>query len=240
MSETISNIVRTNDHVTPTAALHVEVIADLVCPFCYLGKRRFDDALTAVQGPSDVRWYPYQLNPDMPAEGIGFDEYLILRFGSRANIEPVLDNLTAEGRKEGIRFRFDRIRTVPNTLPVHQVMFLAETTGADQSALAEELMKAFFERGENIGDSEILAELAGRHGLSNPEVLAAIANDSSRQVVLSREAQVRASGIGGVPGFLLNRRLLMIGAQDKDSIVAGFDRAMFGEGDDTLSAPLFH
>ena len=82
MSETFSNIVRTNNRLAPTAALHVEVIADLVCPFCYLGKRRLEQALDSVQGPSEVSWYPYQLNPDMPAEGMSLDEYLSLRFGN--------------------------------------------------------------------------------------------------------------------------------------------------------------
>ena len=81
MSQTTTNIVRSNDPVAATAALHVEVIADLICPFCFLGKRRLDAAMRAVQGPSEVSWYPYQLNPDMPAEGMSFDDYLARRFG---------------------------------------------------------------------------------------------------------------------------------------------------------------
>ncbi len=240
MSERLTNIVRTSARIAPAAALHVEVIADLVCPFCYLGKRRLDNAMEAVQGPSDVSWFPYQLNPDMPNEGLSFDEYLTLRFGSPANIQPGLDQLVAEGREEDIEFRFDRIERVPNTLHVHQVMYLAEAEGKDQTALAEELMKAFFERGENIADEEILIELAGRHGLSPKDVARIIDDEAAKQVVLSREAQVRASGIGGVPGFLLNRRLLMIGAQDTDAMVNAFDRAMFGEGNDSIVSPALH
>ena len=89
VSETLFNIVPTDERIVPTATLHVEVIADFVCPFCFLGKRRLDQALQAVEGPSDVSWYPFQLNPDIPAEGQPFDEYLGQRFGGADNIAPL-------------------------------------------------------------------------------------------------------------------------------------------------------
>ena len=101
-------------------------------------------------------------------------------------------------------------------------------------------MTAFFRRGENIGDPEILVELGARHGLAADDSVRAMDDDSARQAVLSREAQVRSSGIAGVPGFLLNRRLLVIGAQDKDTLVNAFDRAMFGEGNDAIVSPALH
>ena len=237
MSELLSNIVRSNEQVTPTAALHVEVIADFVCPFCFIGKRRLDEALKAVKGPSDVSWYPFQLNPDMPPEGLPFDVYIKNRFGSPANIEPVLDHLVEEGEAAGIRFRFDKLRHVPNTLPVHQLMQLAETLGVDQSALAEDLMSAFFEEGRNIGERGVLIDIAEPHGMSAQETGKAVSSDQLRQMVISRESQVRASGLLGAPGFLINRRLLVVGAQPTDSIVNAFDRAMFGEGTDALVSP---
>jgi len=226
--------------LAPTAALHVEVIADLVCPFCYLGKRRLDHAMEAVQGPSDVNWVPYQLNPDMPENGLPLDEYLLTRFGNPAYIEPALEQLTNEGRLEDINFRFDRVSQVPNTLRAHRLMYLAESEGVDQTALAEELMKAFFERGEDIGNKEILIELGGRHGIAARDAEKIIDDEAAKQIVLSREAQVRSSGIAGVPGYLLNRRLLVIGAQDTDALVNAFDRAMFGEGNDSIVSPALH
>ncbi len=240
MNETLSSIVRTNDRVTPTAALHVEVIADLVCPFCFLGKRRLDEALKAVQGPSDTSWYPFQINPEIPPEGMSFADYLTSRFGSPANVAPVLEHIASDGRAEGIEFRFDRIRHVPNTLPVHQLMQLAETQGIDQTALAEDLMSAFFEHGRNIGDQDELIEIAQPHGLAREEIVQAITNDKLRQIVLTREGQVRASGLASAPGFLLNRRLLVVGAQSTENIVNAFDRAMFGEGTDALVSPALH
>ncbi|MDJ0793200.1 MAG: DsbA family oxidoreductase [Woeseiaceae bacterium] len=240
MSETLSNIVRTNDRVASTAALHVEVIADFVCPFCFLGKRRLDQALKAVKGPAGTSWYPFQLNPEIPAEGLPFEEYLTKRFGSPDNVAPVLEHIAADGRSEGIDFRFDRIRHVPNTLPVHQLMQLAETKGIDQTALAEDLMSAFFEDGRNIGSRDELIDIAGAHGITSDEVIKAITSERIRQLVLAREGQVRASGLSSAPGFLLNRRLLVVGAQSTENIVNAFDRAMFGEGTDALVSPALH
>ena len=240
MSETLSNIVRTDDRVTSTAALHVEVIADFVCPFCFLGKRRLDQALKAVKGPAETSWYPFQLNPEIPAEGQPFDEYLTNRFGSPANVEPVLEHIAGDGRSEGIDFRFDRIRHVPNTLPVHQLMQLAETIGADQTALAEALMSAFFEDGRNIGSRDELIDIARAQGITSDEATKAMTSERIRQIVLTREGQVRASGLSSAPGFLLNRRLLVVGAQSTENIVNAFDRAMFGEGTDALVSPALH
>ncbi len=240
MSETLPNIVRGDTRIAPTAGLHVEVIADLICPFCFLGKRRLDSAMQAVQGPSGVSWHPYQLNPDMPPAGVGYEEYLSRRFGNMANVQPVLDGLVAEGQQEGIDFRFDLIRQVPNTLPVHQVMHHAEIAAKDQSALAEDLMTSFFVRGENIGDRDVLLEVAGRHGIDAADAQRAIDDSKTKDIVLAREAQVRSSGLAGVPGFLVNRRLLVIGAQESDNLVNAFDRAMFGEGDDELGSPTLH
>ena len=243
MSESFQHLARTRSggpERLPAAALHVEVIADLVCPFCYIGKRRLDAAMQAVQGPSDVSWYPYQLNPDMPETGMSLEEYLSMRFGSPANVQPVLDQLAADALREGIEIRFDRIEHVPNTLLAHQLIYLAESQRKDQSRLAEELLTAFFRRGEDIGNREILVELGERHGLLADDIRRVMDDDSARQVVLSREAQVRSSGIAGVPGFLLNRRLLVIGAQDTDALVNAFDRAMFGEGNDAIISPALH
>ena len=236
MTETLTNIARSNDQMAPNAALHVEVIADFVCPFCFIGKRRFDEALKAVQGPSDVSWYPYQLNPEIMAEGEPFDVFLTRRFGSPANVEPVLKHLMAEGKAVGIDFRFDKLRHVPNTIPVHQVMQLAETLGVDQSALAEDLLSAFFEQGRNIGNKADLIDIARAHDISADDVNRAIDSEQVRQLVLTREGQVRSSGLVGVPGFLVNRRLLIVGAQPADIIVNAFDRAMFGEGSDALES----
>ena len=240
MSETLFNLVPMNDRVTPAATLHVEVIADFVCPFSFLGKRRLDRALESVQGPAQQSWYPFQLNPELPSEGLPFEQYLKMRFGGRDNIEPVLEHLVVEGKGDGISFDFDRIRHVPSTLPAHQVMQVADSLGKDTTKLAEGLMSAFFEKGLNIGERDVLVDIAAAAGLPADETCRAIGSDLARQTVLSRESQVRSSGLNAAPGFLLNRRLLVVGAQPTDNLVNAFDRAMFGEGTDALVSPALH
>ena len=240
MSETLFNSVPANDRVAPTATLQVETIADFVCPFCFLGKRRLDAALGAVAGPAEVSWYPFQLNPDIPPGGLPFEVYLMQRFGGRSNIEPVLEQLVAEGEADGIRFDFNRIQHVPNTLPAHQVMHAAESLGLDQVGLGEGLMSAFFEEGRNIGERNVLIDIAHGVGMSARDTRKALGSDQARQAVMAQEAQVRASGLNAAPGFLMNRRLLVVGAQPIDNLVNAFDRAMFGEGTDALVSPALH
>jgi predicted DsbA family dithiol-disulfide isomerase len=222
------------------AMLQVDIIADLICPWCYLGKRRLDDALLAVHGPSAVSWYPFQLNPAMPQSGMGFEEYLASRFGDPETLQPALSQLTAAGAAEGINFRFDRISHVPNTLNAHRVMKLAEAEGIPASGLAENILRGFFEEGLDISGREVLLELGGRSGLTAPAINNALDDDVTRRTVLSQEAQVRRSGVTGVPDFLINKRLFVIGAQSTESLVNVFDRAMFGQDSDLPVSATIH
>ena len=217
------------DDAASPAMLQVDIIADLVCPWCYLGKRRLDDALLAVHGPSVVSWYPFQLNPAMPEAGMGFSEYLAARFGDPETLQPALAHLTAAGAAEGIRFRFDRITHIPNTLNAHRVMKLAEREGINASGLAEDILRGFFEDGLDISKRDVLVDIGDRSGLSSTSINRTLDDEASRQSVLSQEAQVRRSGVTGVPDFLINKRLFVIGAQSTESLVNVFDRAMFGE-----------
>ncbi len=240
MSGILANVLPREERFSATEALHVEVIADLACPFCFLGKRRLDTALKAVAGPSEVSWYPWQLNPELPKEGEPYTDFLTSRFGSVENVQPILDGLVAEGAKEGIDFRFDNLERVPNTLMAHQLMYQAEVEGKDRSALADRLMSAFFEHGKDVGDFDVLVGIAREFGIADVDATLALFDNASKQVVQHRESQVRASGIAGVPAFLLNRRLLVVGAQDADALVNAFDRAMFGEGTENVLSPALH
>ncbi len=232
----ITNIAQSDDSL-PVAALRVDIIADLICPWSYLGKRRLDDALLAVRGPSVVNWIPFQLNPDMPAEGMAFDDYLLSKFGHRDTIQPGLDYLTEAGRADGLHFRFDRIERVPQTLDAHKLMTLADQEGIDTLALAERIFKGFFEEGLNISDREVLLMFGEQNGLSADAIEKALDDDLIRQRVLGLEAQVRKGGVTGVPDFLINRRLFIMGAQKTEILVDVFDRAMFGEESDQPVSP---
>lgn len=222
------------------ATLQVDVIADLVCPWCYLGKRRLDDALLAVHGPTAVSWFPFRINPKTPAEGLGFEEYLASRFESSGRPGHAFAKLAAAGRAEGIEFRFDRIKRMPNTLDAHRVMKLAETEGIPVGDVAESLFRGFFEEGRDLSDRDTLVELGARGGLSASGIERTLDDAGSRKAVLSQEAQVRKSGVTGVPDFLVNRRLFVMGAQDTDALVNVFDRVMFGDESDRPVSPIVH
>lgn len=222
------------------AILQVDVIADLVCPWCYLGKKRLDDALAAVHGPSVVTWFPFQLNPHMPAAGMPLEQYLAVNFGDPQKLQPALTGLIAAGKAEGVDFRFDLISQVPNTLNAHRLMSFAEKKQLDTSKLAERILSGFFSQGLDISDPDVLAVVGAESGLGGMEVLAALEDDASKNIVLAREAQVRQSGVTGVPDFLVNKRLLVIGAQDTDNLVTVFDRAMFGQESDLPVSTTIH
>ncbi|MDZ7645034.1 MAG: DsbA family oxidoreductase [Woeseiaceae bacterium] len=215
-----------------TATLRVDMIADLVCPWCYLGKRRLDSALQAVLGPTRVSWLPFQLNPDMPADGVSFEDYVQSRFGDSQNLEPALEELRRAGAIEGINFRFDRIRRVPNTVNAHRLMKFAEIEGADTSAVAEGILAAFFEQGLDISDRDVLATIGGACGLARQDVARSLEEDWSLVRVETQEAEIRRGGVSGVPNFLINDRLVVVGAQPTAVLVSAFDRAMFGEDSD--------
>jgi len=232
---------RSPDELTRSpATLQVDVIADLICPWCYLGKKRLDEALSAVHGPSVINWFPFQLNPRMPAAGMPFNDYLASKFGDPEKLAPGLAELTRIGKAEGIDFRFDLIARVPNTLNAHLLMSFADGMGADTTKLAERLLGGFFSQGLDISDADVLAVLGSEVGLGSMEILAALEDEKSRSAVLAQESQLRNSGVTGVPDFLVNKRLFVIGAQRTDSLVAVFDRAMFGEESDLPVSPTVH
>ncbi len=225
---------------TSPATLQVDVIADLICPWCYLGKKRLDDALSAVRGPSIVSWFPFQLNPDMPMQGMAFADYLSSKFGEPEKLESGLAALVAAGKAAGIDFRFDLISIVPNTLNAHRLMGLSALQGADTSLLAERILSSFFSSGEDISDREILVQAGESVGLARGEVLLSLEDEKSRSSVLAQESQVRLSGVTGVPDFLVNKRLFVVGAQTTENLVNVFDRVMFGEDSDSPVSPILH
>jgi len=228
------------DLLCSPATLQVDVIADLICPWCYLGKKRLDDALSAVQGPSLVSWLPFQLNPGMPVEGMPFEEYLRSKFGNPEKLQPGLEELTRAAGAEGIDLRFDLISHVPNTLNAHRLMNLAEQIGADTSGLAEKILGGFFGQGLDISNLDVLVELGADVGIGATEILTTLEDEKTKSIVLSQEAQVRQSGVTGVPDFLVNKRLFVMGAQRTENLVSVFDRAMFGEESDLEVSETVH
>ena len=188
--------------------LQLEVASDVVCPWCYIGKRRLEKALDLLKDELEVevRWLPFQLNPDLPADGIPRADYRKAKFGSLERSKQMDARVIAEGKGEGIDFAFDRMQTQPNTTQAHRLIALAP----DQEAVVNALFKAHFEEARNIGDPKVLAEIAAQCGVRGwPEK----APDVSQL-----EGEVREMGISAVPTFLFDRKTGVSGAYPAETL----------------------
>lgn len=211
-------------------SLQVDAVADFICPWCYLGKSRLEQALTHIQGgdPPKVLWHPFQLNPDMPVEGMSFDEYLDKRFGGRELVQPFLDELTIVGEKEGIIFSFDQLERIPNTLNAHRLIQIAGP-GPQQNRLVDLIFSNFFEHGRDIGDNDLLSVLARQAGLDVEAIDRFQRWDSGLAEVRAEEKHLRQLGVSGVPNYILNGKYAVAGAQDANALVRVFDQVLFDD-----------
>ncbi len=195
--------------------LEIEVASDVVCPWCYIGKKRLEKAVRLLDGELalKIRWLPFQLNPGMPREGMPRAEYRKAKFGSLERSKQLDARVIAEGRSEGIAFAFERIERTPNTTEAHKLIALAE----NQNAVVDALFRAYFEEAKDIGDAAVLAEIARQCGVQGwPEA----ARDVS-----ALEQEVRAMGISAVPTFLFERKLGVAGAHPPEALAAAMRQA---------------
>lgn len=193
--------------------LAITVYSDVICPWCYVGKRRLESALDAPGVPRDIEftWLPFELNPDMPAEGITREEYRTRKFGPDRAAE--LDrNMTATGREVGIDFAFDRMQVTPNTRLAHRLIWEAGRQGR-QSEVVNRLFKAYFEDALDIGKPDVLAKLADDIGLDPTGVAQALSSQESLDTVIELEDRGRGMGIQGVPFFIVLGKYGVSGAQ---------------------------
>lgn len=218
--------------------LQVDVVSDIVCPWCFIGKRRLQNAMRQVSGPSKVLWHPMQLYPDIPAEGAASDEFLRARYGDLDGVRSAMRRLAKEGSDLGIKFDFDRITRIPNTLDAHRLIYACPPESQDQ--LVENLFSAFFERGQDISDRDVLAGLAGQAGPGGAEAIKGLDDDRTLGAVLSEEARLKKLGFSGIPNFLLNERLAVSGTPDTATLLRAFDYALFGLPDREQPTPSLH
>ena len=216
-----------------TQVLTIDVVSDLVSPWCYLAMGRLDRALSALQGASTpvVRWQPFEINPAIPMAGMDVDRYLSAVFGSNDVARQVLNDVASEGEAEGIHFDFDRVKNVPNTLSAHRLILLAEEKQRGER-MTQALFRGFFEHGQDIGNLDVLTGLAADAGLDADSTGEYLAGDRNRDIVRTREAQARSVGLIGVPSIIVNGQLAVMGVQDPETILAAIDQALFHELDD--------
>ncbi len=187
----------------------VDIISDAICPWCWIGKANLDRALSMLGGEWEVHWRPFQLNPDMPAEGVPRAEYRAAKFGSVERGAELDAQVAAAGRLAGLEFRHDRMLRTPNTVAAHRLV--RHAAGPGQHALVEALFRAYFHDGEDVGDAAVLARIGAAHGVA--DAAAFLAGDGLDAEVRAEDAQFRRMGISGVPSFALDGRVLWSGAQ---------------------------
>ena len=202
----------------PKARLTVEVVHDLVCPWCYLGTRRL--VRTVRRRPAllvELGWRPFLLNPDMPRLGMARSDYVVRKFGGEDRARRLYGSIAEIGRAEGVPFRFDRVRRTPSSVDAHRLVRWAAQYGrADE--VVEALFAAHFADGRDIGDPEMLSAIAASCGLDPAEASSMLAGEAELDSVHSDNLRAHRLGINGVPCFVVGGRHAIAGAQEPEVI----------------------
>jgi len=217
--------------------MKVEIWSDVVCPWCYIGKRRFESALQQYRDATgddvEVVYRPFMLDPRAPAEAQPVREVYEKKFGGPAMAEQILARVTGEAAGEGLEFRMD-IALRANTLSAHRLLVLAEREG-HQIALKERLMRAYFIEGTDIGDRETLVALATEVGLDPETARAWLAGDGGRDEVADSLEFAAANGLTSVPTYVFDRRIAVPGAQEAETFVRVMERVAATDGPQMLA-----
>ncbi|MBT8409473.1 MAG: DsbA family oxidoreductase [Alphaproteobacteria bacterium] len=193
--------------------IKLDILSDPICPWCLIGKASLDRALAAhPDHPFDIEWHPFQLNPDMPAEGMDRRAYLEAKFGGRENAVKTYARIAEAAEAAGVEINFEAIQRTPNTLDAHRLIHWAGLEGR-QTAAVSFLFAAYFREGRDIGDPEVLVEIAGQIGLDIEMTRRLLQSDADREDIATRDAHARARGVTGVPTFVIANTHVLPGAQ---------------------------
>lgn len=221
-----------------TRKITVDIVSDTVCPWCYVGKRRFEEALARRPPDLDVfvGWRPFQLNPDMPPGGMDRKAYLAAKFGGDERAEHIYSAIREAGASTGLDFDFSRMARQPNTLDSHRLIDRAGRAAEDsggrpglQDAVVERLFRACFMEGRDIGDRETLADLAADAGMDAAETRAYLDSDEDVERIRQEDLMARQMGIQGVPCFIVNRQYAVSGAQEPAVFLKAFEQVLEAE-----------
>lgn len=202
----------------------IDVFSDPVCPWCFIGKRRMEQALElhGLTGKVTVRWRAFQLNPGMPPDGMDRADYLALKFGGDERAAQVYDAIRHAGKGVGIPFEFERIKRTPNTIKAHRLIRFAGRSNQD-GAVAEMLFRYYFLEGRDIGDDDVLSEIAAKCGLDGDETRAMLAGNEEEDTVHKENNFALSLNIDGVPCFIVENRYAVLGAQEPEAFGPIFD-----------------
>jgi predicted DsbA family dithiol-disulfide isomerase len=208
-------------------ALNIEIYSDLICPWCYIGKRRMEAGLKLLDEEfvPKIVWRPFQLNPDMPVAGMNRKAYRTKKFGSWDRSFAMDVEVTAVGKSLGIEFNYDKVLVTPNTMSGHRLLWWAEQRD-QQNALAEALFRAYFTEGRNVGQHDVLAEIASEAGLPKAEADAFLDSVTGAKEVSEEVNKGLELGLEGVPFFVVNGVPAVAGAQDAEAFLQAFQHAL--------------
>ncbi|MBL4873159.1 MAG: DsbA family oxidoreductase [Rhodobacteraceae bacterium] len=195
----------------------LDIISDPICPWCYIGKAKLDRALEAAPDhPFEIQWRPFQLNPDMPAEGMDRREYLEWKFGGREGAIKVYGEIAKTAEATGLDIAFDKIKRTPNTLNAHRLIRWAQIE-EKQSLVVSQLFKRYFREGQDISNIDVLVEVATTVGMDGDMVRRLLDGDSDLAETIAEDKKAREMGIQGVPCFIIGASYAVQGAQNTDT-----------------------
>jgi predicted DsbA family dithiol-disulfide isomerase len=205
--------------------LTVDVISDVICPWCFVGKRRLEQAIRALRGGHEVRvrWHPFQLNPHMPKEGMSRRDYRTAKFGSWEQSRALDAQMKEVGAAEGIPFALDQIERTPNTLDAHRLIWLAGEQGV-QDDVVEALFRAYFCAARNIGARETLLDVGAEAGLARDRTQGVLDSGAGLDAIRAAEEHGHQLGVQGVPFFVIDGELTLSGAQKPELFLTAFER----------------
>ena len=195
----------------------LDIISDPICPWCYIGKAKLDRALEAApEHPFEVQWRPFQLNPDMPAEGMDRREYLEWKFGGREGALKVYGEIAKTAEATGLDIAFEKIKRTPNTLNAHRLIRWAQME-EKQTPVVSQLFKRYFREGQDISDIDVLVDVATTAGMDGDLVRRLLEGDSDLAETIAEDKKAREMGVQGVPCFIIGASYAVQGAQDTDT-----------------------
>jgi predicted DsbA family dithiol-disulfide isomerase len=215
------------------SVLSIDIVSDVVCPWCYIGKRKLEAALALPQAaalpPVRIRWHPFQLNPDLPAGGVPRKQYLEDKFGGPQRAAEIYDRVRAAGRAVGLELNIDGITRQPNTLAAHALIAFAQQEGGNAgSEVKERLLRAYFVENRSIGDVDVLTDIARDAGFDAEAARGFLQDPVCLHAVARADAQARSMGISGVPFFIFNQEFSVSGAQDSATLLQAMQQTVAG------------
>ncbi len=208
-------------------SVNIDIVSDVMCPWCYIGKRRLEQALETIDDIDvAIQWRPYQLDPTLPREGRDRKEYLENKFGGPERAKEIYARIEDAGRDEDLDFKFTAIKVSPNTIDAHRVIRWAINEGEEvQGKLVERLFQLYFMEGAHIGDHDVLSEAASEAGMDGDVVRSLLATDQDRDAVEREIATAQQMGVTGVPCFIIDNKYAVMGAQEPAHIAEAIRQA---------------